>query len=261
MKTKISITMDEQTVSELDSIIDNLFIRNRSQAIEYLVKSSLGENKSAVILAGGAKTLMIGNDAFSITSKYKGITVIERAVRKLREFGFKQVHLIARHPILTAVFNILKDGSGYGVKMNYVEDTSTKGTASTLKLLNGKIKSRFLIVYGDIIFEKVSIDALWNQHIKGNAVATITLTTSAVPEEKGTVKMEGSRILEFIQKPKKSDVHLVFSPIIAAEPELIEQEGDSLEYDVFPRLAARGLLEGHVSSEKEIHIHTNKDLD
>lgn len=261
MKKKLSITIDEKALEGIDSVIDNLFIRNRSQAIEYLVKSSLGERKTAVILAGGEEeNLMISEGVYSVTAAIKNITVVEKAVKKLRENGFKDVHVVARHNVLTQIFNILRDGSSHSVKINYVEEKSSKGTAASLKLLKGKISSRFLIVYGDIIFDKVNIEDLWSQHIKSNAIATIMLTTSAKPQEKGTVKMEGNKILEFVQKPKQSDVYLVFSPIIAAEPELLEQEGSSLEYDVFPKLAEKGLLQGHVSSEKERHIHTKADI-
>jgi metal-responsive CopG/Arc/MetJ family transcriptional regulator len=46
MKKKISITIGDHTIRDIASIIDNLFIRNRSQAIEYLVSSSLSEKKT-----------------------------------------------------------------------------------------------------------------------------------------------------------------------------------------------------------------------
>ena len=52
-KTKISITINEKTLHDIDSIIDNIYIRNRSQAIEHLARNALGENKTAVILLGG----------------------------------------------------------------------------------------------------------------------------------------------------------------------------------------------------------------
>ena len=85
------------------------------------------------------------------------------------------------------------------------------------------------------------------------------LTTSSEPSKKGTVIMEGSKILKFTQK-SKSDIYLVFSPIFAASPDLLEYPGNSLEYDVFPQLAEKGLLNGHLSSEKEIHVHTPSDF-
>ena len=127
-------------------------------------------------------------------------------------------------------------------------------------MLKGKISTNFLVVYGDIIFDKINIEELWNDHIRQNAVATIMLTTSSKPSEKGTVRVEGNKVLTFTQKPKKSDIYLVFSPIFAAEPQIFEYAGSSLESDVFPELSEKGLLNGHLSYEKEVHIHSNKNL-
>ena len=261
-KAKISITINEKTLKDIDSIIDNIYIRNRSQAIEHLAKNSLGENKAAVILLGGdEENLRISKEDYRPTAGIKGSTVIGLAVKKLRENNFKTIFIVARHKLLTKLFDMLKDGVDYGVKIAYIEEKSSGGTADSLRLIKGKINANFLVVYGDVIFSKISIDELWNDHVKQNSVATIMLTTSSKPSEKGTVKVEGSKVLNFTQKSKKSDIYLVFSPIFVAEPQILEYSGASLESDVFPELAEKGLLNGHLSSEKEVHIHSKRDID
>ena len=261
-KTKISITINEKTLQDIDSIIDNIYIRNRSQAIEHLAKNALGENKTAVILLGGSEEhVRIGKDEYRPTARINGSFVIELALKKFRENNFRTVFVVARHALLTKLFEMLKDGAGYGVKINYIEEKSSSGTADSLRLLKGRISTNFLAVYGDIIFSKINIEELWNDHIKQNAIATIMLTTSSKPSEKGTVRVEGNKVLTFTQKPKKSDIYLVFSPIFVTEPQIFEYSGKSLESDVFPELAEKGLLNGHLSSEKEMHIHSKKDIE
>ncbi|MBI2651720.1 hypothetical protein HYX01_04570 [Candidatus Woesearchaeota archaeon] len=261
-KTKISITINEKTLQDIDGIIDNIYIQNRSQAIEHLVKNALGENKTAVILLGGNEGhLKISESEYKATAKIKNTTVVELSIKKLREKNFKTIFIVARHTLLTKLFEILKDGSDYGVKVNYIEEKISNGTADSLRLLKGRINSNFLIVYGDIIFSKINLEELWNSHIKQNSVATIMLTTSPQPSEKGTVKVEGNKVLDFVQKPKKSDIYLVFSPIFVVEPQIFEYSGASLELDVFPKLAEKGLLNGYFSSEKEMHIHARKDIE
>ena len=261
-KKKISITISENTLQGIDSIVDNVYIRNRSQAIEHLANNSLGENKSAVILLGGEENnLKISKDEYRPTAKIGNNLVIGLALKKLRENNFRTIFIIARHNLLTRLFDLLKDGTEYGVKISYIEERNAKGTADSLRLLKGKINSNFLVVYGDIVFGKINVDKLWNEHLRQNCVATIMLTTSSKPYEKGTVKVEGNKVLEFMQKPKKSDIYLVFSPLFVSEPGIFDYSGSSLEFDVFPSLAEKGLLNGHLSSEKEIHIHTRKDVD
>lgn len=261
-KTKISITINEKTLQDIDSIIDNVYIRNRSQAIEHLAKNALGENKTAVILLGGNENhLSISKSDYRPTAMIKNNSVIGMAVRKMRENNFKTIFIVARHNLLTRMFEMLKDGAEYGVNIRYIEEKSSGGTADSLRLLKGKVNANFLAVYGDIIFSKINIAGLWKDHIKQNAIATIMLTTSSKPSEKGTVRVEGNKVLTFTQKPKKSDIYLVFSPIFVAEPQIFEYSGASLESDVFPELAEKGLLNGHLSSEKEVHIHSRKDIE
>ena len=262
MKTKISITIEDRVLEGIDSVVDNIFLRNRSQAIVFLAKTALGENKQAVILAGGPEEkLRISEIEYRITARIRKTTVVEKAVKKLRENGFRDIFVVARHNVLTKAFDILKDGSSYNVKVSYLEEKESRGSADTLRMLKGKVNTNFLAVYGHVVFDKVNIQELWNQHIRqGTAVATLMLTTAPNPSEKGTVKVEGNRILEFIQKPKKTDVYLVFSPIFVATPEILNVSGSSLEYDVFPKLAEQGLLYGHTSAEKEQHVHTAADV-
>lgn len=261
MKTKISITIEKKLIEDIDSMIDNIAVRNRSQAIESLVKNSLGENRNAVILCGGdEKRLEIKPNLYSPALKINKLTLIEATIRKLTENNFKNIFIIARNKILTKLFEILKEGSLYGVKIHYIEEKSSNGTASSLRLLKGKISSNFLVVYGDIYLNKVNIYELWKDHLKQSLICTLMLTTSPEPSKKGTVIMEGNKILRFTQKPVKSDVYLVFSPIFAASPSLLEYPGNCLEDDVFPQLAEKGLLNGYFSSEKEIHIHKLSDL-
>ncbi len=261
MKKKISITISEKTLKDIDRTVDNIFIQNRSQAIEYLANAALGENKTAVILAGGkADQLKISETEYRPTARINSSTVCELAVKKLRENNFKSIFIVAEHKVLTSIFEILKDGSEYGVKINYIEDKENKGTATSLKLLKGKINSNFLVVYGDLIFSKINIEEIWKQHIMTKSIATLMLTTSPTPSKKGIVKIEGNKILAFEQKPKKTDIYLGFSSIFIADPQLLNYDGTSLEYEVFPKLAERGLLSGHLSSEKEVHIHTKADV-
>ena len=44
-KAKIAITLDEEFIFELDSLVDNHFFQNRSQAIQYAVKEKLSRMK------------------------------------------------------------------------------------------------------------------------------------------------------------------------------------------------------------------------
>ncbi len=256
MKEKISVTINKDLLKNIDSVIDNLYIRNRSQAIEYLIKKVVGESKTAVILAGGPEDkLKISKDEYRLFTKVDDESVMEKAVKTLRKNNFKEIYLIARHNILTKAFSFFGNGNSYGIKLNYVEEKKSDGTFETLKLLKGKINSNFLVVYDDIIFDKINLNELLETHSRSHAITTLMLTTSNEPSKKGNVVVQGNKVLSFIQKPKISDNYIVFSPVFIAEPELLDYQGTSLEKDIFPELARNNLLAGHISPVKEVHVH------
>ncbi|MEM4397450.1 MAG: sugar phosphate nucleotidyltransferase [Candidatus Woesearchaeota archaeon] len=262
MKNKISITINEKTLKEIDSIIDNIYIRNRSQAIELLVSNALGENKTTVILSGGnEENIKISDKEYRITAKIKDFYLIEHIIKKLKEYNFKKIFLIAKEKIINSVFSIVQNGQKFGVSIEYIEEKDSLGTFHTLSLVKGRIKTNFLVIYGDIYFNDLNLDKLWDEHIKRKGIATLLLTTTKEPEKKGIIKIEGSKILEFIQKPEKSDIYLGFSSVFVAQPEILEYNGKSLEEDVFPFLAKKGLLNGYLSTSKITKIRNKKDIE
>jgi len=261
MKEKVSVTIEKSVISDLDKLIDHINIKNRSHAVEYLIRKALGENKTAVILSGGDPELLrVSKFEFRPTVNIKGNYLIELQLRKLKENNFNNVFIIGRKEVLSAIFDIVKSGEDYGIKANYIEEKKSNGTAESLRLLKGRINNTFLVVFCDILFDKINIKELWETHIRHNYIATLILTTSSQPK-KGIVKLEGTKALDFTQAPKGADMFIGFSSMFVAEPKIFDFEGKSFESDIFPRIAAMGLLGGHVSSEKEVHIHSKQDIE
>jgi len=272
MKKRLTITLDEKILKNVDSVVDRIYIRNRSQAIEFLIGKTLGENKIAVILATGpSKYLKISKSEYRATAKIKDTSVIELAIKNLRENGFKNIFVIGEQPILSSIFNLVGDGSRYGVKIEFVEDENPPGTAVSLRLLKGKIKNTFLVVFGDIIFNKMDIKKLWSHHFKQPAIATLMVTSSplqlggsTIPIKKSPLKVEGNTVIKVYKKLVKPikelrDSVIIFSSLFVSEPEIMEYPGESLENDIFPKLAEKGFLYSYLSSEEEIHIHSKED--
>jgi len=272
MKKRLTITIDEKILKNVESVIDRLYIRNRSQAIEFLIGKTLGENKTAVILATGpAKYLKISKNEYRPTARIKDTSVIEFAIKNLRENDFKNVFIIGSQPVLASIFNLVGDGARYGIKITFIEDENPPGTAASLRLLKGEIKNTFLVVFGDIIFNKMDIKKLWAHHFKHPAIATMMVTSSpltlggsSIPIRKSPLKVEGNTVIKVYQKIVKplkelKDSAIIFSSIFVTEPEIMEYPGNSLENDIFPKLAEKGFLYSYLSSEEEIHIHTKED--
>ncbi len=272
MKKRITITLDEKILKNVASVVDRLYIRNMSQAVQFLIEKTLGENKVAVILATGqSNALKISKNEYRATARIKDSSVIEMAIKNLRENGFKNIYIVGEQPVLASIFNLVGDGSRYGIKIKFVEDENPPGSAASLRLLKGEIKSTFIVVFGDIIFNKMDIKKLWTHHFKQPAIATLMVTSSpstlggsTIPIKKSPLKVEGNTVIKVFPKLTKpikelKESTIIFSSILVAEPEIMEYTGDWLETDVFPKLAEKGFLYSYLSSEEEIHIHSKED--
>jgi NDP-sugar pyrophosphorylase family protein len=264
MKKKISITINDKILRDIDSVVDNLFIRNRSQAIESLIKKAFKESKIAVILAGEGK-----NPCNRLKNRYSlkvdHSTIIEKAVRKLNASGFKYIYIIADHDTLTRIFKIIGNGSDYNLNIEYIDEEVQEGSGSALKLLKGKIKTTFLVVQCDLVFDDVNLSELWQQHLHGKTVGTMLVCSNPVPWNQitfGHVDMQGNKVLTYTEKPARKNLKssIFFGGIFVAEPEIFSYHGKSLELDLFPEIAKRGLLGGQMTNVEHLHIHTKEDL-
>lgn len=259
MKEKISITLDGKILREIGPLIDGIRIRNKSQAIEFLIRRSLSEKNAAVILAGGPGEKLKAGKTIKPLIKIKGKCLIEHAIENLRKYKFLEIYILGRKGALGEIFNRIGDGSAFGISIQYIEEREGKSvtgsdTAKTLKMLKGRIKKTFLCMYCDVLFDYNLSEAL-NFHLREGGVATLLLKTEQSPVKWGVASLNGNRITEFAEKPKKADSYIVFSGIFFAEPELLNYPESSLEYELFPLLAKKNMLAGLVCSGKSRHAH------
>lgn len=52
-KVRVCLSLDPKIVSKVDSTIDGIIVKSRSEAVERILKEHIVDKKTAVILAGG----------------------------------------------------------------------------------------------------------------------------------------------------------------------------------------------------------------
>lgn len=253
MKKKISITINERTLSQIESRIDGLRIRSISQSIEELVEKALREDRTAIILA----TTPIKANKKAIAEKplltVNGLTIIEHAISKLVENKFQKIYIVGHHFTLTGIYDKIGDGSKYGEKITYVEEEplSWNGIKKLAETFNGPL----LVAFCDIVFDEFDIEELWNQHIRSKALATLLINTNPpkFAHKELTVKVKGRKIIEFSHMDKQ-DFKLYFAGVFVAEPEMLK--GTSNFESVFFSFAKTGMVNAYIQTTNYYHIHT-----
>ena len=254
MKERVTITLDEELIKQLDKRIDGRERKNRSQEIERILEGALGTTipKKAVILAGGKGTRLrpITYNIPKSLIDIQGKTITEWLFDLFKKYGIRDVILSVGY-MADKIKDYFEDGGKYGVNIEYVEENPNKplGTAGPLRLAEDMLNDSFVVSNGDEL-KCINIPRMFRLHKRKNALATIALTTVHDPTQYGAARLDGSRILEFVEKPKKSEVpsNLINSGFYIIEPEVIEMIPKGklcmLEKDIFPRLAEESRLRG-----------------
>ena len=250
MKERITITLDSELIRQIDRRIDGNIIKNRSQQIELLLTKALGTYRpeKVVILMGGkgAKKPIVPKLP-NCMLELQGRTILEHIFDLLKKYGIRDIILILGY-LKEKVEDYYGDGTKFGVKITYIEEEAPLGTAGSLKLAKEFLKDSFIVTNGDDL-KNINIPRMFRLHKRKDAVATIALTTASDPSRYGVARLSGSRILEFVEKPKieEASSNLINAGFCILEPEVVDMipSGYSmLEKDVFPKLAKQGRLRG-----------------
>jgi len=147
MKKRVSLSLDSGIIKKLDSSVDGIITRSRSDAVEKILKEYITERKTAVILAGGnpkklfIKELNIHRPLVDVGKR----KLIESIISRCREAGFVNIVVIGFSSLIAKLYEVLGNGKKYGVNITYIEESKELGSAKTLELAKKYIKTDFLL--------------------------------------------------------------------------------------------------------------------
>ena len=252
MKERVTLTLDKNILREVDSKVDGFTVKNRSHAVELMILKALKAHvpKKAVILAGGQGTRLrpITYELPKALIPVHNKTLTEHLFDLFKKYDIRDIILAVGH-MRDKIKNHYGDGTKFGIKLSYIEETTPLGTAGPLRLGKKMLDDTFIASNGDEL-KDLNIEEMYKVHRDNHALVTIALTTVQDPSQYGVARLSGSKILEFVEKPKKEDApsNLINSGFYIIEPEVIDliPRGFSmLEKDVFPKLAKQGKLFGY----------------
>jgi mannose-1-phosphate guanylyltransferase len=149
--------------------------------------------------------------------------------------------------LATSVRNVLGDGSGYGIRLRFVEEPDPRGTAGALKFAESMLDERFLMLNGDVLTD-IDLTEQIAQHERTGAKATLALVPVDDPSAYGLVHLQDDRaVKDFVEKPSSDriDTNLISAGAYVLEREILELVAPgrnvSIEREVWPLLIGEGL--------------------
>ncbi|GAX88927.1 sugar phosphate nucleotidyltransferase [Effusibacillus lacus] len=178
---------------------------------------------------------------------------MEYIIDLLKRHGTTEIAVTVQY-LPQMIKNHFGDGTEFGVKLRYFEETSPLGTAGSVKNAAEFLDGTFLVISGDALTD-FNLSKAVAFHEEKKALGTLVLTQVDIPLEYGIVMTEpDGRIVRFLEKPSWSEVFsdTVNTGIYVLEPEILNlfEPGRAYDFskDLFPLMLRLGLpLYGYVA--------------
>ena len=246
-KSKIAISVDASILKLVDSIVDGSVIRSRSQAIEYFLKKGLQEQSVSI-----AVLLLKGEHQLVALKEVNGASLIKQQINFFSKNVIKTIYIITQH---TKNMNLLlNEISDAKINVEIIERQS-RGNADALKAVKEKVGSSFIVMSGDT-YNNFDLLKMIKKHLDSEKLATMGLMTREKASSYGTAILDGDLIVDFQEKPRHYSTNIVNAGIYIFKPEIFElfNNVDSLEKDLFPKIARMKQLVGFFNYGEYVHI-------
>ena len=177
---------------------------------------------TGVIMAGGyGKRLMpLTESVLKPMLPVNGRPLLEHMLGKLRQAGIRSVSL-ATHHLSDTIVEHFKDGSAFGMNLNYIRESEPRGTAGALSKLPASAQP-FLVMNGDIL-TGVDVRAMLDFHRDHRADLSVGVRQYDIEVPFGLVQTNGVKVTAITEKPVlrhfiNAGVYIVNPPVCAFVP-------------------------------------------
>jgi len=200
-------------------VVDN----NRKVVGIYILNDLLNKrkkNNKVIIMAGGKGTRLlpltknIPKPMLTLGKK----PILQIIIEKFAKYGYKDFTICVNYKS-KVIQDYFKNGSKYGVKIDYILEKKRMGTAGALSLLKKKPSNPFFIMNGDLI-TNVNFEKMLDFHLEKSAIASMCVKEHNIQTRYGEVGLENENIVYLKEKPKYK--FFVNAGIYILNPECID---------------------------------------
>lgn len=161
--------------------------------------------------------------------KVGGKPMLEHILQDLIDYGFYRFY-ISVHYLREQVIDHFKDGSRFGVSIQYIHEDTPLGTAGCLGLLPRDAVQRPIIVVNGDIMTRVNYEALLQDHDRHTPAATVCTRQYDFQVPYGVIEHEDQRITNITEKPTQH--FFVSAGIYVLAPQVVHSMAANTRVDM-----------------------------
>jgi dTDP-glucose pyrophosphorylase len=214
----LTVRMRQMHIRQIPIVCeDNLLVG--LEVADEIIAPPIRENRVILMAGGCGKRLSpLTDDCPKPMLHIGGSPILETALRSFIDHGFRNFSISVNYRA-EQICNYFDDGARWGVKIEYLRESQSLGTAGALSLLERRPTLPFILMNGDIL-SKVNLTNLLDFHLAQNSVATMCVHDYEIQVPYGVVIVNDYHIHKILEKP----VHkfLVNAGIYVFNPEILD---------------------------------------
>ncbi len=220
---------------------------------------------TAYILAGGFGTRLqpMVKDRPKVLAQVNGQPFLDYLLNYLLAQGITRIVLCAGY-LANSILDYAQVSAQSGLDIQVSTEQNPLGTGGALRKASLAESAPFFALNGDTLF-LIDLQSLWRFHKTHHSSGSLALLQAVEVRQRGCVRMtDEGYIQSFDEKANQSQPALVNGGVYILTPQalssVIPGEPVSLERQVFPELAKKGLLTGQVQAGFFVDIGTPESL-
>jgi dTDP-glucose pyrophosphorylase/predicted transcriptional regulator len=199
------------------------------QEIDELVKPKEKTNKVILMVGGlGTRLRPLTENTPKPMLKVGNKPILQTIVENFAKYGYTNIVMCVNYKS-HIIQDYFKDGSEFGVNIEYVLEEQRMGTVGSLSLLKEKPTEPFFVMNGDLL-TNVNFEHLHDYHLTNNSTGTMCVREYDFQVPYGVVDVEDGKIRSITEKPTHK--FFVSAGIYMFSPEVLKYIPDNEFYDM-----------------------------
>jgi dTDP-glucose pyrophosphorylase len=216
-RESIIATMRQKRLHHIPVVDDNRHIV-ALETLDELIQTDIKPN-AVVLMAGGLGSRLspLTDDCPKPMLPIGNQPLLQTIIESFVEYGFRRFFLSVNY-MADLVEEYFRDGSEWGIEIEYLRENERLGTAGALSLIRERQHEPLIVMNGDVL-TKVNFKRLLDFHVNQRAMATMCVREYDFQVPYGVVRLQDQHILGIDEKPVQR--FFVNAGIYVIQPEVL----------------------------------------
>jgi dTDP-glucose pyrophosphorylase len=170
------------------------------EVVDELVRPKSYPNKVVLMVGGlGTRLAPLTDNIPKPLLKIGDKPILETIINNFSRHGFTNILLSVNYKA-EMIEEYFKDGSNFGVNIEYVHEEQRMGTAGALSLMSRQITEPFFVMNGDLL-TSINFNHMLDFHLAHDSMATMAVRQYDFQVPYGVVQVDGEKIKSIEEKP------------------------------------------------------------